>query len=59
MMEILLAILLVTLAAAGLGLGLLFGRDPVRTSCGAAEGIAVGRCADCPLRRAARREMRP
>lgn len=57
-MEIILAILLVTLAAAGLGLGLLFGRDPVRTSCGAAEGIAAARCADCPLRRTARQETR-
>lgn len=49
-MEMLIAIGIVSLAAAGIGLGLMAGRGPVRTSCGAAEGLAKGRCADCPLR---------
>lgn len=52
-MEILLAVITVTLAACGIGLGLIFGGKPVRTSCGAAEGLPGGRCADCPLRRRA------
>ncbi|WP_198671134.1 hypothetical protein [Oceanibium sediminis] len=52
-MEILFGIVIVTLAAGGLGLGLAFGRGPVRTSCGAADRLAAARCADCPLRRAA------
>ncbi|GHF07567.1 hypothetical protein GCM10016455_30770 [Aliiroseovarius zhejiangensis] len=51
-MEILFAIAIFGLAAVGLGLGLTFGRDPVRTSCGAAAGLREGRCADCPLRHA-------
>lgn len=50
-METLLAIMIVALAAGGLGLGLAFGKGPVRTSCGAADRLASGRCADCPLRR--------
>lgn len=50
-MEILFAIAIVTLAAGGLGLGLVFGRGPVRTSCGAADRLAADRCEDCPLRR--------
>ncbi len=49
-MEIVIAIAIVAIAAGGLGLGLLFGRGPVRTSCGAADATAAGRCADCPLR---------
>lgn len=49
-MEILIAIAVVSLAAGGLGLGLVFGRGPARTSCGAADASAIGRCADCPLR---------
>lgn len=52
-MEVLFAIALFSIVAAGLGLGLMFGRGPVRTSCGAAERVASARCADCPLRRAA------
>ena len=52
-MEIVLAIAVVTLAAGGLGLGLILGRGPARTSCGAADELSVGRCADCPLRRRA------
>lgn len=50
-MEILFAIVIVTLAAGGIGLGLALGRGPARTSCGAAEGLAIERCEDCPLRR--------
>ena len=56
MTEIVFAIAVVTLAAGGIGLGLIFGRGPVRTSCGAADDLSVGRCADCPLRRRTRRE---
>ncbi|MHA6265844.1 hypothetical protein [uncultured Aliiroseovarius sp.] len=52
-MEILFAIAIFGLAAAGLGLGLTLGRGPVRTSCGASAGLREGRCADCPLRRIA------
>ncbi|SFD79958.1 hypothetical protein [Roseivivax sediminis] len=55
-MEILIAVLLVTLAAAGIGLGLMLGRGPVRTSCAAAEGLAIARCADCPLQHRTRPE---
>jgi hypothetical protein len=51
-MEFVLAILFFSIAAFGLGLGLMFGCSPVRTSCGAAERVASARCADCPLRRA-------
>jgi hypothetical protein len=50
-MEILFAIVIFGLAAAGLGLGLTFGRGPVRTSCGATAGLRKDRCLDCPLRR--------
>ena len=53
MTELLFALGIVALAACGLGLGLMVGRGPVRTSCGAAERLARGRCADCPLRRKA------
>ncbi|SFR32902.1 hypothetical protein SAMN04488002_0224 [Litoreibacter janthinus] len=51
MMELLISIFVFGLAAAGLGLGLTFGRGPVRTSCGAAAGLKNDRCLDCPLRR--------
>ncbi len=50
-MEVLFAIVIISLAAGGIGLGLALGRGPARTSCGAADDLAVGRCADCPLRR--------
>lgn len=50
-MEILFAIVIVSLAASGIGLGLALGRGPAKTSCGAAEGLAIERCEDCPLRR--------
>ncbi|WP_342071477.1 hypothetical protein [Yoonia algicola] len=57
-MEALFAIVIVSLAAGGIGLGLALGRGPARTSCGAADRLAVGRCADCPLRRrGARKEQ--
>ncbi|MFT6451670.1 MAG: hypothetical protein ACJA06_001155 [Halocynthiibacter sp.] len=52
-MELLISILIFGLAALGLGLGLTFGRGPVRTSCGAAAGLKKNRCVDCPLRRQA------
>ncbi|SHG89232.1 hypothetical protein [Marivita hallyeonensis] len=52
-MEILFAIAIVTLAAGGVGIGLIFGRGPAKTSCGAADALSVGRCRDCPLRRRA------
>lgn len=53
MTETLLAIAVVSLAAGGIGLGLLLGRGPARTSCGAADRLPEARCADCPLRRRA------
>jgi hypothetical protein len=49
-MEILISIAIFGLAAVGLGLGLTFGRGPVRTSCGATAGLDKDRCLDCPLR---------
>ncbi|MGP6086353.1 hypothetical protein [Antarctobacter jejuensis] len=51
-MEIAFAIVIVCLAAGGMAIGLLFGRNPPRTSCGAAQRIAAARCSDCPLRQA-------
>ena len=51
MTEVLLATAIVALAAGGLGLGLAFGRGPVRSSCGAADRLDHDRCVDCPLRR--------
>ena len=36
-MELLFAIAIVTLSAGGVGLGLMLGRGPARTSCGAAD----------------------
>lgn len=56
MTEIVFAIAVVTLAAGGIGLGLVLGRGPARTSCGAADELSIGRCADCPLKRRARTE---
>jgi hypothetical protein len=56
-MEILIAIAITTLAACGMALGLFFGRGPARTSCGAADAAGIGRCADCPLRRAAGKDQ--
>lgn len=50
-MTILFAIAIFSLSAGGLALGLVLGRGPARTSCGAAEGLPTGRCADCPLRK--------
>jgi hypothetical protein len=51
MMELLISVVIFGLAAVGLGLGLTFGRGPVRTSCGATAGLDKDRCLDCPLRR--------
>lgn len=50
-MEILFAIAVVSLAAAGIGTGVVLGRGPAKTSCGAADKIESARCEDCPLRR--------
>ncbi|WP_227258211.1 hypothetical protein [Kangsaoukella pontilimi] len=58
-MEVIFAIAIISLAAGGLGLGLAFGRGPARTSCGAADDLSVGRCADCPLRKRHRGEGAP
>ena len=52
----LLAIVIVTLGAAGLGLGAALGRGPARTSCGTADRLPAARCRDCPLRARAGRE---
>lgn len=59
MIEFLISIAIFALAAAGLGAGLLFGRGPARTSCGAADRLEIGRCADCPLRKKAIGEDAP
>ena len=56
MTELLLAVLIVTLAAGGLGLGLAFGRGSAKTSCGAAACLPDGPCETCPRRRMAARE---
>jgi hypothetical protein len=46
MMELLISVVIFGLAAVGLGLGLTFGRGPVRTSCGATAGLDKDRCSD-------------
>lgn len=51
MLEMIFAVLIVALAAGGLGLGLILGRGPALTTCSAAANRPEGRCADCPLRR--------
>ena len=51
MTEALFAIGIFGLAALGIGVGLLFGRGPARTSCGATDTLPAARCRDCPLRR--------
>ena len=38
----------------GLGVGLAFGRGPLKTSCDASADLPEGRCRDCPLRRRSR-----
>lgn len=50
MMEVVIAVAIIGLSAAGLGLGLLLGRGPALTTCSAAANRPEGRCADCPLR---------
>ncbi len=52
-MELIFAILVFVLAVAGLGLGLAFGRGPLRGSCGGASCMAGAACAACPRRRRA------
>ncbi len=51
MVEVIFAAVVMVLAAAGLGLGLLLGRGPALTSCSAAACLPEARCSDCPLRR--------
>lgn len=51
MIEILVTLSVFVLAAGGMGIGLMFGRGPAQTSCGAISGRPEGRCAHCPLRR--------
>jgi hypothetical protein len=53
MLEVILALAVITLAVCGLGLGLVFGRGPALTPCSAADKSPETRCADCPLRRRA------
>ena len=55
-MELLLALIVIALAATGMAVGVLFGRGPVRSSCGAAACLPKGRCEDCPLRNRAETE---
>ncbi len=54
MTEVLLVLLVFVVAAVGLGLGLLIGRGPVKTSCGAAACLGRGACEVCPRRLASR-----
>jgi hypothetical protein len=51
MIEVLLTVVILLLAAGGLGIGLAFGRGPIRTSCGAASCLPGGSCETCPLRK--------
>ena len=53
MTEVLLVLLIFVVAVGGLGLGLLSGRGPVKTSCGAAACLKRGACDVCPRRNAA------
>lgn len=53
MVEILFTLAIILLAVLGLGIGLLFGKGPVQTSCGASDRLPKDRCEDCPLRRTA------
>lgn len=57
MMEVLLSVVLFLCVAMGLGLGLLVGRAPPRTSCGAAACLPERRCDDCPLRHSAEKDQ--
>jgi hypothetical protein len=51
MLEVILALAVISLAVGGLGLGLVLGRGPALTPCSAADKSPETRCADCPLRR--------
>ncbi|WP_172293488.1 hypothetical protein [Pseudoruegeria sp. HB172150] len=55
-MEILLAILLFTLAACGLAAGLMLGGRPPETSCSGISCIKGAKCETCPRRLAAEAE---
>lgn len=50
-MEILIAIIVFALAAAGLAVGLMTGRGPVKSSCGGMACLPGTNCRDCPNRR--------
>jgi hypothetical protein len=50
-MEVIFGIGIFGLAALGLGLGLAFGRGPVKGSCGGASCMAGAGCAACPRKR--------
>lgn len=49
-MELVFAILIVSLSAAGLAIGLMTGRGAPRTSCEGVACIGGRRCDDCPNR---------
>lgn len=49
-MEILIAIAVTLLAAAGLAVGLMLGRGPVKSSCGGIACLPGPLCRDCPNR---------
>ena len=51
MTEVFFAVAIFVLAVAGLGLGLVLGRPPLRTTCERSDALPHARCADCPLRR--------
>lgn len=50
-MEVIFGIGIFGLAALGLGLGLAFGRGPVKGSCGGVSCMAGEGCAACPRKR--------
>lgn len=50
MTEVLISVSVFLLAALGIGLGLVLGRSPAKTSCGASECLPEGPCSTCPLR---------
>ena len=51
MIEIVLSLVILLLAAGGLGIGLAFGRGPIRTSCSAASCLPGAACETCPMRK--------
>lgn len=57
-MEILFAVLIFALAAAGMAVGVMFGCRPLTGSCGGIDCIPGAGCEDCPVRAEAERTPR-